>query len=106
MEGACNPTLERGTIRVGGPLAPSATIRYICRAAAVNVTQQRVQCLTAAAGERVVDDGGYRPALAIGIAGDAGDGSDITQRPCLDVGLAGDRRVAHAAAHGAVHGGQ
>src|SRR5690606_36920109 len=81
----------------------SAAVGYVGGAAAVDVGEDQVQCFSAAAGGGVVYDGGDGPALAVVVAGDAGDGADVAQGAGLDVGLAGHRGIAQASAHGAIH---
>src|SRR5690554_1429641 len=92
---------NRGSTRPG-----SAAVGYVGGAAAVDVGEDQVQGFAAAAGGGVVYDGGDGPALAVVVAGDAGDGADVAQGAGLDVGLAGHRGIAQASAHGAVHGRQ
>src|SRR5690606_28278129 len=69
----------------------SAAVGYVGGAAAVDVGEDQVQGFAAAAGGGVVDDGGDSPALAVVVAGDAGDGADVAQGAGLDMGLAGHR---------------
>src|SRR5690554_6643654 len=57
----------------------SAAVGYVGGAAAVDVGEDQVQGFAAAAGGGVVDDGGDGPALAVVVAGDAGDGADVAQ---------------------------
>src|SRR5690606_32262349 len=62
----------------------SAAVGYVGGAAAVDVGEDQVQGFAAAAGGGVVDDGGDGPALAVVVAGDAGDGADVAQGAGLD----------------------